>query len=207
MILIGRDLSPFVRRVAVAMKTLGLPFARRELSTVDDKDTIKALNPLGRVPALILENDEALIESAAILDHLDEMVGPAKALLPLKGEQRRETLRLVALATGVMDKGVATLYERIKRPAEKIHQPWQEHLEQQIEGGLTALDAATKGKSFLVGNRISHADIAAAVAWDFLAYCCPRLRDAGRFANLAAFAAKMTSLPAFQETSIAKYLS
>lgn len=206
MILVGRDLSPFVRRVAVALSVLGLKHERQHLSTIDDIDRIRAINPLGRVPALVIENNEAIVDSAAILDHLDEIAGPEKALTPTKGAARREVLRLMAIATGAMDKAVAALYEVNKRPAEKVHAPWREYLEGQVAGGLSALNEAAKGREFLVGHRLSSADIAAAVLWDFLQKPCPALRDATRYPNLAALAERLLKLPAFQQTSIQKYL-
>src|SRR5437868_791181 len=72
-------------------------------------------NPLRRVPTLVLDSGEALLESTAILDYLDETVGPDKAMLAPRGEARRKQLRLCALATGLGDKAVSLLYERLLR--------------------------------------------------------------------------------------------
>src|SRR5207245_1985892 len=73
MILIGQYDSPFVRRVALAMRFYGIAFEHRPWSTFGDADKIAPYNPLRRVPTLVLDNGEALIESTAILDHLDEL--------------------------------------------------------------------------------------------------------------------------------------
>ena len=86
MILIGQYDSPFVRRVAIALRLYGLAFEHRPWSTFGDADKIAAFNPLRRVPTLVLDDGEVLIESAAILDYLDELVGPAKAMI---ARQRR----------------------------------------------------------------------------------------------------------------------
>src|ERR1041384_1261002 len=101
MFLIGQYDSPFVRRVAIAMRLYGVPFEHRPWSTFGDADEIAPYNPLRRVPTLVLDNGEALIESFAILDHLDELVGEAKAMIPSHGPERRRQLRLCALATGL----------------------------------------------------------------------------------------------------------
>ena len=82
MILIGMFDSPFVRRVAVSMNLLELPFEHRNWSVGKDFELIRQFNPLGRVPALVLADGESLIDSAAILDFLDDLVGPERALLP-----------------------------------------------------------------------------------------------------------------------------
>jgi glutathione S-transferase len=81
MILIGQYDSPFVRRVAIALRLYGLPFEHRPWSTFGDADKIAPFNPLRRVPTLVLDDGEALIESMAILDYLDELVGPDKAMI------------------------------------------------------------------------------------------------------------------------------
>jgi drug/metabolite transporter (DMT)-like permease len=77
MILIGMFDSPFVRRVAVTMNLLKIPFEHRNWSVGKDFDRIREFNPLGRVPTLVLDDGESLIESAAILDYLDDLVIPA----------------------------------------------------------------------------------------------------------------------------------
>ena len=91
MILVGRYLSPFVRRVAVTLRLYGLEYEHRPLMAFgDDKKTISQWNPVGRVPVLLLDDGEVLFESSAILDYLDERVGPERALIPSSGPARRE---------------------------------------------------------------------------------------------------------------------
>ena len=92
MFLIGQYDSPFVRRTAIALRLYGLPFEHRPWSTFGDAEKIAPYNPLRRVPTLVLDDGEALIESFAILDYLDELVGPDKAMLPAKGPERRRAI-------------------------------------------------------------------------------------------------------------------
>ena len=96
MILIGMFDSPFVRRVAVSMKLLGMPFDHRNWSVGKDFELIRQFNPLGRVPTLVQADGSTLIESGAILDFLDDSVGVERALLPRSGEARHEALRIIA---------------------------------------------------------------------------------------------------------------
>lgn len=162
MILIGMFDSPFVRRVAVSMDALGMPFEHRNWSVGRDFDRIRAYNPLGRVPTLVLDDGEALIESALILDRLDQQVGSARALLPPAGDARRKVQHFIALATGAVDKGIHLVIERVFKPADKQHPPWIERCRAQVRGALSALDAlcAKAGDgAWLLGDSITQADI------------------------------------------------
>src|SRR5262245_15359990 len=123
MILIGQLDSPYVRRVAVSLVVLGLPFERQLLSVFRHADEMRRFNPLGRVPSLVLDDGTTLVDSAAILDYLDELVGPERALLPRSGAARRDALRVMALATGCCDKAIAMAYEH-RRPRELIDANW-----------------------------------------------------------------------------------
>ena len=116
MFLIGQYDSPFVRRVAIAMRLYGIAFEHRPWSTFGDADKIAPYNPLRRVPTLVLDDGEALIESTAILDYLDELVGPDEGDdRRARRRARRRHLRICALATGLGDKAVSLLYERVLR--------------------------------------------------------------------------------------------
>src|SRR6201995_909868 len=106
MILLGQYDSTFFRRTAIALRLYDLPFEHRPWSTFSDGDDIARFNPLRRVPPLVLDDSEGLIESGAILDHLDERVGPARAMIPDSGPRRRHALKIMALATGLADKAV-----------------------------------------------------------------------------------------------------
>src|ERR1700742_1239241 len=101
MLLIGQYDSPFVRRVAIAMRLYGIAYEHRPWSTFGDADRIAPFNPVRRVPTLVLDEGEALIESGAILDYLDELVGPSRAMIAQSGASRRHALKVCALATGL----------------------------------------------------------------------------------------------------------
>ena len=101
MLLIGMFDSPFVRRVAVSLNLLGFSFEHANWSVGKDHAQIRRYSPLGRVPTVVLEDGEVLTESAAILDHLDSVVGPERALVPANGTARRQVLA----AHGSRDRG------------------------------------------------------------------------------------------------------
>ena len=85
MILIGQFDSPFVRRVGIALEIYGIAYEHKPWSTFGDADKIAPYNPLLRVPTLVLDGGEALVETLAILDTLDEMAGPERMLIPASG--------------------------------------------------------------------------------------------------------------------------
>lgn len=206
MLLIGMFDSPFVRRVAVTLKLLELPFEHANWSVGRDFDRIREFNPLGRVPTLVTRDGLKLTESAVILDYLDELVGPERALLPRAGAERRTALSHMALATGAAEKGVLQIYERVFRPEEKRHAPWVERCHSQMSAALGALDRAVgeRGVSqWLVGRRMTQADITAACVFTFLDDALRVAADRVMYASLATLAARCESLPAFQETRLA----
>ena len=198
MILIGQYDSPFVRRVAVAMRLYGIGYDHRPWSVFGDAERIAVYNPLLRVPTLVLDDGEVLIDSAAILDHLDQTAGPDQLLIPRFGPQRRRALKLCALATGAADKAVALIYDRVlhENPSAFL----ADRVASQIAAALTALetDRAAHATEFWFGARIGHADIAAACAIRFIAEAHPALFDPLRWPALAAHAAVCEALPAFQ---------
>jgi glutathione S-transferase len=199
MILIGQYDSPFVRRVAIALKLYELPYEHWPWSTFGDADKLATYNPLRRVPTLVLHSGEVLIESMAILDYLDEWVGPGKAMIAARGPDRRHALEICALATGLADKAVSLLYERVLRKKES--KVWVERCETQIGGVLDALEKARAAitKPFWFGEHIGHGDIAVACVLRFTGEAHPQLFDATRYPALAAHAAHCEALPAFQE--------
>jgi glutathione S-transferase len=205
MLLIGMFDSPFVRRVAISMKLLGMPFEHANWSVGKDFARIREYNPLGRVPTLVLPNGEKLFESAAILDYLDEVAGPERALLPVSGPERRQALNLMAMATGAAEKGVLQVYEGVFRPESKRHQPWLDRLRLQMGASLAAIDRYISERGvaqWLVGKRMSQADITAVCAFTFLNDTLRVAADAVMFHSLATLAARCEAMPAFQETRI-----
>jgi glutathione S-transferase len=199
MILIGMFDSPFVRRVAVTMNLLELPFEHRNWSVGKDFDRIREFNPLGRVPTLVLDDGEALIDSAAILDHLDESVGAERALLPRSGRERRNTLRVMAIAVGAAEKGVQQVYERVFRPEERRHQPWVDRCRAQMRGALGELDRLARARDgkWLSGERLSQADITTACVFAFLREAVAA-DAAGEYQGLTALSERCEVLPTFQ---------
>jgi glutathione S-transferase len=200
MILIGRLLSPFVRRVQVTLNLLGLECERKPYGTATHVDEIGAVNPLRRIPALVLDDGETLIDSAAILDYLDELAGPNKALVPASGKERRKVLKLAALAAGATEKAVIVFYEKTRRPDDKIWEEWVEKCSEQILGGLDAIEAAAPADGWLIGDKMTQADITSAVVVDFVNIVLPDLIGEDDYPRLDNLVARLNECEEFSST-------
>ena len=200
MILIGMFDSPFVRRVAVSMKLLRVPFEHRNWSIGKDFELIRQFNPLGRVPCLVQADGETLIESWAILDFLDERVEATRALLPRSGDARREALHIIAVALGAGEKGVTQVYESAFRPPEKRYRPWLERCHKQMHAGLAELDrlCQVRGGEWLLGKQITQADVTATCVYTFLSDALALNRDAVAYPALASVAAQCEAMNEFR---------
>ena len=199
MILIGQFDSPFVRRVAIAMRLYGMAFEHRPWSVFGDAEKVAAFNPLKRVPTLVLDDGEVLIESFCILDALDQMVGEDRALIAASGPDRREALKVSALAVGLADKAVSLLYERAIH--DRATPMWVERCVSQIGGVLDALetDRGHRPGDWWFGAKLGHADIAIAVALNFLADAHAGLFDLNRWPRLARHSIRCEGLALFLE--------
>lgn len=196
MILVGQYDSPYVRRVAVSLRVLGFDYEHDTRSVFGDFDSMRQTNPLGRIPSQILDNGEVLIDSAAILDWLDETVGPARALLPRAGPERRHALRLVALATGVMDKAVSSIYERAVRPAPRRWPEWVTRCRTQATGALLTL----AHEPWPTDARLSQPEITTACMLRYVQMVDAELLPQGRYPTLEALSARCEAHPEFQAT-------
>ncbi|HCL66618.1 MAG TPA: glutathione S-transferase [Rhizobium sp.] len=200
MILIGQYDSSFVRRVGIALTLYGLPYEHRPWSVFGDGEKIQALNPLMRVPTMVLEDGTVLVDSVTILDHVDSLVPEADRLWPALSE-RRHALRVMALATGFADKGVSLFYGLVlhEQPAEV----WMDRCRSQMRATLNALEADRAGRptAFWFGDRITHADIAVACALRHIGDAHPGFISASEVPALAAHCERLEALPVFKTIS------
>lgn len=197
--LLGTYGSPFVRRVGATLHLYAIPFDHAPLQTAADREAITAHSPLGRIPALVLDDGTALTDSSAILDHLDETMGGA-ALTPRSGPARRRVLALTAIGHGTAEKYVAAWYETAMRPETHVWQPWLDRLNAQIVQGLAALEAALTGP-YLAGDTLTQADVTAICALDGVLIDMPDLFGPGDFPKLRALRDRLADLDAFRLTA------
>jgi len=202
MILVGQYDSPFVRRVAVSLRVLGFDYQHDIPSVFADFDAMHKVNPLGRIPSLVLDDGETLIDSATILDWLDQSVGPERALIPPGGPQRRRSLRLIALATGIIEKAGAEAYERLIRPSAYRWPEWIARCRLQATVALGALAA----EDWPATDRLDQAEITTACMVRYVQMADPDLLAPNRYPTVFALSARCEARPEFQATYPAEYV-
>jgi len=199
MLLVGTYLSPFARRVAAALLSRGIQFEHDDLNGYADPVRARTLNPVGKVPVLRLDDGESLIDSAAILDHINESLPPSLALLPQAGAERREVLRLAAIATTIYERSTACYFERQRAPEGQR----REVIDAQrpaIIGGLEALDAASASGGPIGRRPLDAATISAVVAREYVGITMPDIPIALVAPALTAVSAELFNEDAFAKT-------
>jgi glutathione S-transferase len=188
--------SPFTRRVGVTLLMYKLEFEHVALrsSIPEELEELKRLNPLARVPALQTDEGMVFVDSATILDHLDQLKGTEGQLMPATGLFRTKMLNLIGIAAGAAEKSVACYYEEginAKRPADKVYRPWVDRMYEQTKDALDALENMVEG-SWMMGNSITQADISVVCFWDFIIKNrpptapkieCPKLEEISKVSN------------------------
>lgn len=198
MLLIGMLDSPYVRRVAISLQRLGLPFEHRAVSVFRTFPEFQAINPVVKAPSLVCDDGEVLMDSTLIIDYAEALAGPARSLVPAGLAQRQHALRIIGLALAACEKSVQIYYERELRPAEKRHAPWVERVTGQVHAAYGALEAELRRRLPAAGAAIDQAGITTAVAWRFTRETVPDVVPADQYPTLAAFSAAAEALPEFR---------
>ena len=180
---------------ASPLRLYDLPFEHRPWSVFGDAERLRALNPLTRVPTLVLDDGLVLTDSAAILDYLDGLV--AAPLYPRAEPGRHRAIRIATLACGAAEKAVSLFYER--RLHAQTSAVWEDRCRTQIGAVLATLEAESPEAPFWGGDRIGHADIALACALRFIAEAHAGLIDLRPYPRLVARAAALEATAVFAE--------
>ncbi len=199
--LIGLFDSAYVRRVAVSMRLQGFAFEHVALSVFRHQDEMRRVNPLVKVPMLVLDDGDKLIESSFILDYLDGIAAPERRLVPASGTERQRLLQQCAVALVATEKAVQVYYETQLRPAEFSYGPWVARCTGQMHEAFGMLDA-TPASPLLSGAQITQADVTKAVALRFARFVHPAQFPADRYPRLEKLSAHCEALPAFLETPL-----
>jgi len=199
--LIGYLDSPFVRRVAITMRILGIGYEHRELSIFRHFEEFRDINPVVKVPTLVLDDGGILIDSSLIIDYLETHIAH-RSLMPADPEMYRAALTQIGIALVGMEKVVQLVYETGQRPDERQHGPWINRLEQQLQGAVKLMESfvsasAACGDNWLLGPDLTQADITMAVAWRFMQHIDRVKPDPLEYPALAAFSARAETLPEF----------
>jgi len=196
--LIGMLDSPYVRRVAVSLKVLGLPFVHDQVSVFRHFDKFSAINPVVKAPTFVTEDGVVLMDSGLIREHIAHLA--PRGLMPADRASHEIALRQLGLALAACDKTVSILYEHSQRPPEKLHQPWMDRVSGQLLHALRALDKEVSPDWF-TGEDLMQPQITTAVVWDFIQHNCGELIPAGDFPRLSLLSARAETLAPFRETA------
>ncbi len=196
LVLVGQLDSPFVRRVAATMTQYGLSFDRHNLSVFGDRAEVMRLNPLGKVPALILDDGETLIESALIIDYLDELVDDENILTPRAGARRRQILRIAAIAAGISERAVQLRSETVRRPINLQSPEFIEAYIASIRASIDFLERSIEGE-WSCGDGPTHADFAITASLGHLTARVGEFSDLSIWPKLAAVREAGEKLEAF----------
>ena len=196
--LIGMLDSPYVRRVAVSLQLLGLPFQHRSISVFSTFEQFRQINPVVKAPSLVCDDGTVLMDSTLILEYAESVAAPRKSLMPAGTFERQHALRLIGLALAACEKSVQIIYERNLRPAEKLHQPWVSRITGQLLAAYNALESELLRTPLAIAEEsINQAGVTAAVAWHFTQMTLPEVVRASEFPALQKLSAKAERLPAF----------
>jgi glutathione S-transferase len=198
MLLVGMLDSPYVRRVAISLQCLGLPFEHQALSVFRTFDEFRRINPVVKAPTLVCDDGTVLMDSTLILEYAQTLARP-RSLVPSEPADLARTLRVAGLALAACEKAIQLYYEDLLRPPEKRHAPWIERVTAQMHAAFAALeDAAASGAVAATAERMDQAAITAAVAWTFTHETVAGAVSAEQYPALAAFTARAEALAPFR---------
>jgi len=199
--LIGSHTSPYVRKVRVVMaeKKLEYAFVLQDPWSPDSR--LREHNPLGKIPCLLIDEDESLFDSRVIADYLDTL-SPVGRLLPPPGRERASVKRWEAIADGILDAVVAILVENKRRPDTPPSPWWIERQFSKIHAALAFMEARLpENHAFCMGVNFSLADVSVGCALGYLDFRCGDLNWRKDHPNLERLYDKLAARPSFEQTT------
>jgi len=196
--LIGSHTSPFARkvRVVLAEKKIEYDFEIDSPWLADSK--VPAVNPLGKIPVLVLDDNTPLFDSRVIVEYIDN-VTPNSKLFPAPNRERTEVKRWEALADGICD-AAATAFLEAKRPKKEQSADWIARQRDKVTRSLEFMAEQLGEKTFCMGTHFSMADIAVGTALGYLNFRFPDIQWQDSHANLGKLYAKLMQRPSFADT-------
>jgi glutathione S-transferase len=195
--LVGTKLSPYVRKVRVILAEKNLPFEFMEESAWPPETKVPNFNPLNKVPALVMDDGEAIYDSSVIGEYLDGISGGG--LIPADPAARARARRDEALGNGIADAGVAARLER-QRDAAKQDAAWIARQMDKVHAGIAAVSRHLGSRQYLGGTMPNIGDVACACALLWLEFRMPEIKWRETHPNLKGWAERMESRPSFRAT-------
>lgn len=196
--LIGSLTSPYVRKVRIVLAEKKIEYEFVLDSPWSPESTVPNINPLGKIPVLVLDDETPLFDSRVISEYLDN-VAPNNKLMPAPNRERTEVKRWEALADGICD-AAALLFLEKKRPAKQQSADWISRQENKIINGVDYMAKELGENACCIGMHFSLADIAAVCALGYLAFRFPEIDWSEKHPNLARLYNKLMLRPSFADT-------
>lgn len=197
--LIGMLDSPYVRRVAISLEFLGIPFEHESVSVFSTFAKFKSINPVVKAPTLVCDDGEVLMDSSLILQFVEAAHGKTGVLWSRDPQQLQHEMRAVGLAAAACEKAAQYLYERKLRPAELQYEAWLLRVKEQLLAACAGLEAQFRKYPALLNAEPSQAVIMSAVAWQFVQSMLADLVPADAHPTLCALSARMEGRPEFRK--------
>lgn len=195
--LIGMLDSPYVRRVAISLEFLGVPFQHEAVSVFSTFEKFQSINPVVKAPSLICDDGTVLMDSSLILQFIEATKAGGRSLWPQNPVLMQQQMRAVGLALAACEKSVQIVYERNLRPAEAQYEPWLARVTGQLLAAYAGLEQEVKAGAFGFTQPRSQAAISAAVAWQFTQFMLSTVVPAANHPGLVALSAHMEETPEF----------
>lgn len=197
--LLGSPGSPFVRkvRIAAAEKSIAIDYVIDRPNAAGSQ--VPKLNPLGKIPVLVLDNGEAVYDSAVIVEYL-EGIKPEPRLVPVDFSGRIAVKRWEALGDGIAEATVTISHDHGPMSDATKREAWLQRQRGKVERGLAAIDAALRGREWLHGNTFSLADVCAGYPLFYLDRELPSYDWRRDFPGLANYAERLAARPSFRNT-------
>lgn len=196
--LVGMLDSPYVRRTALTLAALDIPFVHEPLSVFRHYDAFAAINPVVKAPTAVTDEGVVLTDSSLIIGYARKALAGDRRLGPAAPDLFALDIRLTGLGLAAAEKAVQLVYERELRPADRRHQPWIDRVSGQLEGALVAIDRDIAGAAWLLGPPPAEAGITLAVVGTFIREMIPQDMPLSRFPHLAALTAAAEATDLFR---------
>lgn len=195
--LVGMMDSPYVRRVAVSLRLLGLKYEHNPLSVFRTFEEFKKINPVVKAPSFICDDGEVLMDSTLIIEYAEALSG-SRSLMPGDIGALQHELRLIGLALAGCEKAVQIFYETRQRPEDKIYAPWLERVTGQMLSAFGEIEREISAKPLgMTSATITQAGVCLAVTWLFAHNNLPGVVPEGRYPAIQSFCAAAEALPEF----------
>ena len=196
--LVGSHGSPFARKVRVVMAEKKIDCQFESINVAESHAQTQQFNPLGKVPYLVLDDDEVLFDSRVIVEYLDNLT-PVHRLIPASGRERAEVKVWEALADGMLE-AVGLIRLESLRPEPQRSPAWVTKQQSKVDAALAALSHRLGDQPFCVDARYSLADIAVGCALGYVQWRVPQLNWREQYPNLATHADKLFARASFADT-------